>query len=208
MRRRDFLTATGVAGALATGCRSRARDDASEEQVTGITRLDRLEGDLAIAALANSLENLAIALYQAARDLVADGKLRDVPPAVVRYIETAQEQHTEHAKAWNGIITGTGKPGVTGVNLALKTQLEPMVARSRDYVGISTVFLELESITAASYLAAIGAVTNNAALKVAASIHPVELEHVAFLNVLLGRQPTPDAFAKTDGARPITDTIG
>jgi hypothetical protein len=213
MGRRSFLLAAGAAGAtggvLLGACGGGGGgDELTEEERTGITRLDRLEGDLAIAALVHSLENLAIATYTAARDRMEEGRLGDLPPAMVRYIETAQRQHEEHARAWNGIVTGAGRPGVTGVDLTLKTQLEPGVNRARDHVAIGNVFLELESITAATYLAAIGAIENNAALKVAASIQPVETQHVAIVSFMLGRTPVPESFAKADGARPTTDTIG
>lgn len=205
--RRAFLLGAGAAG-LGVACSGATTGDVTEEEVTGITRLDRLAGDLAIAALASSLENLAVATYDAVRKRLADGKLEALPPALARYVGAAAAHHEEHAKAWNGVVTGAGRPGVTGVNLTLKTRLEPMIVTARDYVGVATVFLELESITAATYLAGIAAMSNNAALKIASSVHTVELQHVAFLNLLLDRPPVPDSFAKTDGARSTTDTVG
>lgn len=208
--RRTVVRGIGAAlcSVAAVGCAGPDRPGLDGDDVTGITRLDRLEGDLAIAALANSLENLAIATYVAARERVARGDVGELPPAVAAHIDLAQAHHEDHARAWNGLITGAGRPGVTGVNLTLKTRLEPMLLRARDYVGLATVFSELESITAATYLAGIEAMTNNAAVKIAASIHPVELQHASFLNLVLDRPPLPDSFAKADGARPTTDTVG
>ena len=46
------------------------------------------------------------------------------------------------------------------------------------------------------------------AIQVAASIQPVEMQHAAILNFVLGNYPVPDAFAKTDGARTPDDKIG
>jgi hypothetical protein len=41
-----------------------------------------------------------------------------------------------------------------------------------------------------------------------ATIQPVEMQHAAILNFVLGQYPVPNAFAKTDGARTLSDTIG
>ena len=45
-------------------------------------------------------------------------------------------------------------------------------------------------------------------IKVAATIQPVEMQHSAILNFVLGQDPVPEAFAQTMGARPLTDEIG
>ena len=42
----------------------------------------------------------------------------------------------------------------------------------------------------------------------AASIQPVELQHAAILNFVLGMYPVPDAFSKTALARTPDDEIG
>jgi hypothetical protein len=59
-----------------------------------------------------------------------------------------------------------------------------------------------------TYLAAIGGISSSAGIKTAASIEPVELQHAAILNFMLGNYPVPDAFTKTDGARTTSDKIG
>ena len=41
-----------------------------------------------------------------------------------------------------------------------------------------------------------------AGIKTAATIEPVELQHAAILNFVLGKYPVPDTFTKMDGARP------
>lgn len=207
-RRALLAGAAAALGGLGVACSTSGGGDVSEEDVTGITRLDRLEGDLAVVALLASMENLAIALYETTRELVAEGDLDPLPAPVAAYLDVAQAQHEEHARAWNGILTGSGRQAVTGVNLTLKTTLEPMVGNARDYVGMATAFLEVESVTAATYLAGIQATENNATLKIAASIHPVELQHVTFLHLVLDREPLPGGFATADGARSTTDTIG
>jgi len=43
---------------------------------------------------------------------------------------------------------------------------------------------------------------------VAASIQPVEMQHAAILNFVLGHYPVPNAFASTALARPVSDYTG
>ena len=47
-----------------------------------------------------------------------------------------------------------------------------------------------------------------AGIKTAATIQPVELQHAAILNFLLGQYPVPDSFAKTTAPRTTSDKIG
>jgi hypothetical protein len=210
--RRRFLLAAGTvastvgsAGVLA-GCGGDDEPRPVEEPV--ITYPERLEGDLSVAALLVSLENLLVLFYQEALD--RRERAPAIPPASLAFLETALQQHKEHSVAWNTILTGAGKPAITGVNLAVKgATTDPAVARLRDGGALPlAVCHEVETVNAATYLAAMGAIENNAVLKVAASIHPVESAHVATLAFLLGRAPTPEAFTRVDGARPNTDSIG
>ena len=168
----------------------------------------KLSGDLAVVALAASLENLAVGTYQAAIDAVTQGKLTGVPDAVVTFAQTAQAQHKDHAAAWNAVLTGAGKQEVTGVDLTVKKGVDKAFAKVTDVPGLAMLALDLENVAAATYIAAIDVVKNPAGIKTAATIQPVEMQHAAILNFLLGEYPVPDAFAKSAGARPATDKIG
>ncbi len=168
-----------------------------------------LSGDFAIAASAASLENLAVGTYQAALDAATAGKLGNVPPAVATFATTAKAQHADHAAAWNSVLTNAGKKPVTGVDLTVKNGVvDPAFAQVTDVTGLAKLALTLENVAAATYLSHIGAIENNNALKIAASIQPVEMQHAAILNLVLGQYPVPDSFAKTDGFRPTDDQIG
>jgi hypothetical protein len=167
-----------------------------------------LTGDLAVVALAASLENLAVGTYQAAIDAAGQGALGAVPPAVVTFAQTAQEQHRDHAAAWNGVLTQAGKQPITGVDLTVKKSVDQAFAKVTDVPGLATLALGLENGAAATYLAAIGAVKSPAGIKTAASIQPVEMQHAAILHFLLGEYPVPDAFASTSGARSVSDKVG
>jgi hypothetical protein len=195
------LVGSGVGSGLAAAAtRSRAA-------VPAASSAQKLSGDLAVVALAASLENLAVGTYQAGIDAATKGSLGDVPPAVVTFAQTVQSQHKDHAAAWNGVLTGAGKRAVTGVDLTVKKSVDQAFAKVKDVPGLAALALDLENAAAATYIAAINVVKNPAGIKTAASIQPVELQHAAILNFLLGQYPVPDAFAKTTGARPTTDKI-
>jgi len=185
--RRGFLAGTGIAlgGVILAAC------------------------DLAIAALATSLENLAVATYQGGIDAATAGKLGAVPPAVVTFAQTAQKQHMDHAAAWNAILTSAGKPKVTGVDTTVKTAvIDPAFATVKDVPGLAMLALQLENVAAATYLESIGLIESAGGIKTSASIQPVEMQHAAILNFVLGKYPVPDSFAKTAGARAPSDMVG
>lgn len=206
--RRTFLKLAGAGAVLGVGAAcSGGSGDAKGPDTTELTRGDKLEGDLSLAALLVSLENLLVYAYQDAFN--RKDRLGPYPPAVQAFIEDAQRQHKEHAVAWNSILSGAGKAGISGTNLTLKAAtIDPQLSRARDTNAFLTVCHDLENVTAITYLATMGTFENVAALKVAASIHPVENQHVAALAFLLGRSLAPDTFAHPDGARTPTDAIG
>ena len=174
----------------------------------GVRRAEKLTGDLAVVALAAALENLAVGTYQAGIDAATAGKLGAVPPAVVEFAVTAQKHHKEHAAAWNGVLTGAGKSAVTGVDTTVKTEIDKQFALVKDVPGLAKLALSLEDVAAATYLAAIDVVKAPAGIQTAATIEPVELQHAAILNFLLGQYPVPNSFTPQTGARPVSDMIG
>ena len=196
------LVGSGVGSGLAAAATGRSAG------VPVAKSAQKLSGDLAVVALAASLENLAVGTYQAAIDAVTQGKLTGVPAAVVTFAQTAQSQHKDHAAAWNAVLTGAGKKAITGVDLTVKKGVDTAFAKVADVPGLAMLALDLENVAAATYLAAIDVVKSPAGIKTAATIHPVEMQHAAILNFLLGQYPVPDAFAKSTGARPASDKIG
>lgn len=211
--RRRFLAGGGATlGALAlAACSSSGKTDkaVSNPRPTNGAGNTPLTGDFAVAALAASLENLAVGTYQAGLDAATAGKLGNVPPAVATFAATAKAQHSDHAAAWNSVLTNAGKAPVTGVDLTVKNAVvDPAFAQVTDVAGLAKLALGLENVAAATYLNGIAVMENNNALKIAASIQPVEMQHAAILNFVLGQYPVPDGFAKTDGFRPTGDQIG
>ena len=165
-------------------------------------------GDFAIAGLNAGLENLAVVTYQAALEAAASGRFGPMPPAVTTFVETARAQHGDHAGAWNTVLTNGQRQTVSGVDQTLKTDVvDPGFAGVTDVAGLARFALGLENTAAATYLANIASITNQNALKLTASIQPVEMQHAAILNFVLGQDPVPDAFARTEGARSTSDRI-
>ena len=209
MNRRQFLAAAGAAGGAgllaACGGSSPARPP---DDTPVVTSPANLEGDLSIAALLASMENLLVSVYQEGITNTKE-KFGAIPPTIMAMITAAQRQHREHAAAWNGILTGAGKPGIAGVNLSVKADsVNVPLGRAKDYGALLSICQELGNLNATTYQAAMGALQNVAALKVASSIHPVEHQHLAVLNFLLGRNPPADSFSYVEGARTTADQIG
>jgi hypothetical protein len=205
--RRGFLAGSGLAigGLILAACSSSKKSGTSTTTATPTSGATR---DLHIAALATSLENLAIATYQGGIDAANAGKLGTVPPAVVTFAQTAQRQHTDHAAAWNAILKSGGKSTVTGVDMTVKTGvIDPAFAKVTDVAGLATLALQLEEVAAATYLESIALLASTGGIQTSASIHPVELQHAAILNFVLGQYPVPRSFSTTDGARGLSDKI-
>ncbi|HEV7525200.1 MAG TPA: ferritin-like domain-containing protein [Acidimicrobiia bacterium] len=213
--RRGFLLGAGVAlGGLAlAACGSSSKSGSSGAANPTIptsrsTGGAKLTGDLAVVALAAGLENLAVQTYAGGIRAATAGKLGTVPPAVVTFAQTVKSHHEQHAQAWNAVLAGAGKPAVTGVDKTVKDAVvDPAFAKVTDAVGLAGLALVLENVAAATYLEAISVVSAPAGVKTAATIEPVELQHAAILNFVLGKYPVPDTFTKMDGARPLTDVI-
>ncbi len=207
--RRGVLAGTGAAlfgGALLAAAPAMAGAATRGVRTTPKTGYPAtLKGDLAVAALAASLENLGVYAYAAGIGAAKAGKLGKVPPAVVTFAVTAKAQHVDHAAAWNSILVKSGKARVTETDPALTPVVNSMFAKVHSVGALAALALEIENIAAATYQAAISEVSSAGAIQIAASIQPVEMQHAAVLNLLLGHYPVPSAFSGTSLARTPTD---
>jgi hypothetical protein len=114
-------------------------------------------------------------------------------------------QHTQHAAAWNSAITAAGHPAVTTTDPVLTPIVTKAFGKVVDVTGAAKLALMLEDVAAATYQSAIGAVKATSSIRVAASIQPVEMQHAAILNFVLGQYPVPAAFSTVTSARPLSD---
>ena len=156
--------------------------------------------DVQVAALAASLENLAVATYSAALSAATAGKLGTVPKVVATFVETAMGQHKDHAAAWNAMVAAAGYDRITAPNADIGKSVNAAFAKVTNVPGVAKLALTLEEAAAATYLEAVGVVSGKQAIETAATIQPVEMQHAAILNFVLGQYPVPLAFATTTGA--------
>jgi Ferritin-like domain len=216
--RRTFLMGTGAAvaggatllalgstpglAAAATRSGSRLRRvDAVAFPPAGYT------GDLAVAAVAASLENLAVYTYNAGLAAATANKLGPVPPAVANFATTAKSQQTQHAAAWNAVLKSNGKKPVTVTNPTLTPTIQAAFAKVTDVTGLAQLALMLEMVAAATYQAETSQLKSKAAIGLSASIEPVEMQHIAILYYVMGLYPgsqttagSPLAFSSTSAA--------
>jgi LmbE family N-acetylglucosaminyl deacetylase len=223
--RRRFLTraagtAGGVAGiALLAACSSSSSTSSASASAsasasgsaTGSAAAESggegqaLSGDLQAVAMAASLENSGIATYQAGITAATAGKLGTVPPAVVTFAETAMAQHKDHMQAWNAVLTAAGKKPVTATDPVLQPTINAAFAKVTNVTGLAELALLVENTAGETYQNALSVIKSPAGIKTAASIQPVEFQHAAILNFVLGKYPVPSAFTGTSLARPPSD---
>ena len=171
----------------------------SEEEAAGDPP-ERAEGDLGIAQVAASLEVLAVQTYASALDAATSGALGDVPPAVASFMTTAMEHHEAHLGAWNDVLFAFDIEEVTAPPEDLKRQVDDRLADVEDVTGAAELALFLEETAAATYLSVIPELEDVAAIDLAASIQPIDMQHMAVLRFVLGEYPVPETFADTDMA--------
>jgi hypothetical protein len=221
--RRTFLlgaAGVGAGGLLLAACGSSSNKSTSPTtDAPGTTsQSGGLTGDLAVAAMAASLENLGVFAYNAGLQAAGAGKLGTVPPAVATFAQTAMAQHTDHAKAWNSVLTAAGKPAVTATDPALTPTVQQKFAQVKDVTGLAELALLIENVAAQTYQNGIAVLSSSQAVSVAATIQPVEMQHAAILYYALGRYPgiqgdssnsfmsgSPLAFNPVSLARPPSD---
>jgi Ferritin-like domain len=203
------LAGAGVLAAVAStpGLAAAATTAATVTPATSGNPEAGLSGDLAVAALAASLENLAIYAYQSAITAATAGKLGTVPPAVVTFAQTALSQHTDHAAAWNSLLTESGKKAVTVTDPKLTPTIQTAFGKVTNVTQLGELALMLENIAAQTYQAEASMLKSKKAIQVASTIAPVEAQHAAILYFVLGMYPgsqtssgTPLAFNPTSMA--------
>jgi hypothetical protein len=158
-----------------------------------------LKGDLAVAAVAASLENLAVFAYSAGLSAATAGKLGAVPPAVATFATTVKGQHQQHADAWNGVLRSNHKAAVTVTNPTLTPTVQSDFAKVTDIAGLAQLAITLETIAAQTYQAETSMLKSKAAIGLSSSIQPVEMQHIAILYYVLGMYPG----AQTSSGMPL-----
>jgi len=230
--RRNFLLGAaglGASGLVVAACGTSSKSATPPTSITTpasstttpSTSSGPLTGDLAVAAMAASLENLGVYAYNAGIAAATAGKLGKVPPAVVTFAQTAKAQHMAHAQAWNSALTGAGKAAVTATDPALTPTVNAAFAKVTNAAELAQLALLIENVAAQTYQKAIPVLSASSSIGVAATIAPVEMQHAAILYYVLGQYPgiqgtqsnmyasgSPLAFNPTTLARPASDYTG
>ncbi|MCU1453180.1 MAG: Ferritin-like protein [Acidimicrobiales bacterium] len=171
--RRGFMKKVGIGGALVTAGSLVGPVASFMPAAFAAGTLD----DAAIAKFAMTVEYAAVAAYQAA---VKTGKL---DAAVVKVGTTFAGHHKEHGDAFAGIIKATDaqkKP-----NQAILTAFGPKIAGAADQAAILDIAYSIEEAAAATYLFALGALTDKAHAAATATILPIEAQHAVVLATAL-----------------------
>ena len=212
LSRRKVLLGGG-AGALALVAAACGGDDETDPASTGDperTTTTAGEGaaggegpsDVEVAMLAASLEVLAVNTYQAALDAAGAGDLGDVPPAVAEYATTALSHHQAALDEWNALLTTLGESEVTEPPAELDAQVTEALGglgeAESPVVAVAELALMLEQTAASTYFDAIPTIENAEALSLAATIQPIDMQHAAILQYVLGQYPVPETFADAE----------
>jgi hypothetical protein len=203
--RRGFLAGLGgvvVLGAVAA-CSSSSKSSSNSAAASSSgasSAASAYTGDLQVVALAAALENLAVTAYTGALTAAGKGTLGTVPPAVATFVQTAMKQHSDHAAAWNGVLTKANLKPITGAPLTITADQVAMLNSAKSVTDVATLALNLEIAAADTYTFATANVKDPGGIMTAATIAPVETMHAAILYFILGQYPVPAAFIGIDKA--------
>lgn len=208
--RRNFLrggliTAGALGGGLVVAaCGSSSSSSASSSESSGTP--SGASGDLKVAQLAASLEVLAVNTYGAALQLAGQGKLgAGVPPSFAAFATTVKGQHQDHLNGWNAALKGAGLPEQKDPDPVYQKVVNDAVPGLKGVADVAGLAIKLEAVALETYTAGSGLLTDKANREVALTIAPVEAQHIAILNFVLGQYPVPDSFVKTDQAAKASD---
>jgi rubrerythrin len=200
--RRNFLRGGIVtAGAIGGG----ALIAACGGGTSGSTTTPKASTDLRVAQLAASLEVLAVNTYNTALTAAGKGSFGVVPPAFATFATTAKLQHQDHENGWNSALQKAGLPAQTTPDPKYSQVVNSALPNLKTIADVANLALTLETVAVETYTMGASAVTAKANRAVALSIAPVEAQHVAILNFVLGTYPIPSSFIMTDKAASVSD---
>jgi hypothetical protein len=163
--------ATGTSSAAAGGTASSSSSSGSGSS----------SGDLAIVNYALTLEYLESQFYT---KVLASGLFHGKNLSVIK---TFGAEEAEHVVALKKVASSLGTP-------AMKPTGKFPIKSAAQVTQLASV---VENLGAAAYLGQAGNIQSKEILAAALAIHSVEARHAATLNLVLGKNPTPDgAFAK------------
>jgi rubrerythrin len=134
--------------------------------------------DIQMLQTAASIEVLAVAAYEAVLGLPFAG---DLPAVVQTFVTTTKDQHAEHLQAFNSAATALGGAEQTMADPVLAPVVEQAKPGLTGPGPVLDLAILLENTAAETYVANVGALEDENAKKVTASIMGVEAQHVSVL---------------------------
>jgi hypothetical protein len=192
--RRRFLALGGAVGtaAVLAAC---GKSDTSKDTSAATTTTAVAARDVALLQKASSLEELEVAIYQRGLD---GGIIKT--PAVLDTIKILQAQHHSHAGLFEGHTSRLGGQVVTAPNAVLLGQLQGRLAAAADEIALLKIAFDVALVTAATYEAAVGTVTDTRLNLVLMSIAGVEARHAALIGPMVNQPVAAGSFATTEKA--------
>lgn len=184
------------------------------------------DSDIQILQTAASIENLAVATYEAALGLPFAGSL---PSVVQTFVTTTKNQHAEHAQAFNAATERLGGQPQTATDPVLQEVVNGALPGLTGPGPVVQLAITLENGAAETYVKNVGQLKDKDARNVTASIMGVEAQHVSILLAVqalveggapqlitlppdlaalpaaAGSVGFPEAFYQTDDARPKSE---
>jgi hypothetical protein len=141
--------------------------------------------DADIATFAASVEYAAVAAYEAA---AKSGKVKT--KAILTAATAFAGQHKEHGDAFKAAGTN---PNVTA-NKGVLDVVTPQLTAAKTENDVVALAYGLENTAAATYIFALGVLSNEKAFNAVASVMPVEAQHAVALGLVLGKSLDDKSF--------------
>jgi rubrerythrin len=137
--------------------------------------------DVQILQTAASLENLAVATYEAALGLpfIANGN-----ETVKAFAMTTMDQHAEHGDAFNAQAVALGGEEQTEPNPVYAQAVEDAMPGLTDAVAVVELAMTLEEVATDTYLADLALLSDTDTRSLVGSVMGVEAQHLAVLRAV------------------------
>ncbi|MGN6693815.1 MAG: ferritin-like domain-containing protein [Aquihabitans sp.] len=137
--------------------------------------------DVMVLQTASSLENLAVATYDAALglDFIKNGN-----PVVKKFAETTMKQHTEHGDAFKSATKQMDGEEQTEPNPKYLKVVNDAKPTLTDPAKVVDLAMALEQVATQTYVANISLLTDTTSKELMASVMGVEAQHLATLRAV------------------------
>jgi hypothetical protein len=141
--------------------------------------------DVQMLQTAASIENLAVAAYTTVLGLPETRSGASIP-VVKSFITMTIDHHREHAQAYNAAAQALGGTAQNGIDKTMNdTVVAPALARITGAADVMRLAISLEDAAAATCIKFGAAAGDPTALKLFATVAPVEAQHSAVLRAVV-----------------------